>query len=68
MDIAFAKQRALDLYNSGNYKEAVASMVYDIGKIPDYGPAEVVPIMAMVIIMNGYQPNDVRDFITGFAE
>jgi hypothetical protein len=68
---ALAKKRALEYVNRGKLKEAIDSMVSDLGK-DDSRPEEQKSMITMMGLSLRNQPTlseqEVRDFIVGFTE
>ena len=67
----WAKKRALDYVSQGKLKEAIDSMVSDLGK-DDSRPQDQKHMIGMLGMMLRNQPGlsekEVREFIDGFAE
>jgi|ETN02SMinimDraft_4_1059925.scaffolds.fasta_scaffold319940_1 hypothetical protein len=62
-DIAVAKETALKILDEGKPKEAIASMLNDLGRSRTY------EILALAVLSDpGFNEDTAREFIEGFRE
>lgn len=62
----WCKKRALEYVDHGDFKQAITSMMSDLGKHDETKPsADCMAPMALFELMNG-TPNTARKFIEGF--
>jgi hypothetical protein len=62
----WCKTRALEYANSGNYQEAIASMLSDLGKHPETEAAGALGGMMVIIELASPTKESVTKFIQGF--
>lgn len=64
----WCKSRAREYVNNGDFNQAVASMISDLGKHPETkGLVEMASMLALAALMNGDR-RAVSNFVEGFAE
>jgi len=64
--LEWCKQRALEYLDRGDVKEAVTSMLSDLGKHPETkGAGEKMAMLGILACMSG-DMNEARRFIEGF--
>lgn len=61
--LAWCKQRAMEYVNAGDYSQAVASMLSDLGKHPDTADSQKIGAMIMLTVKDR---RSAMEFVQGF--